>query len=1102
MSDELENAKLEADRARQALQAAPTDPAAQYAVVVALHVLASRYLQAGNQSGSAGLGTEALAVISGTTAASDLLVGMAENLTYVAAYLSPGAEAVDTMLAGVEVFRRERAAAPGPSIDSKLVWALHNLAARYLQAGRQPESAGLGTEASAVVTETAATGDLLLGMAENLTYVAAYVAPGAEAVASDLVAVNVFRRARAAAPGEVIDSKLVWALHGLAARYLQADRQSESAGLGTEAAAIVTATTATGDLLLGMAENLTYVAAYVVPGAEAVASDLVAVDVFRRARAAAPGDVIDSKLVWALHGLAARYLQAGRQPESAGLGTEAAAIVTATTATGDLLLGMAENLLYLASYLPASTEQVDAGTAGWKVFGDFFRADSTNDVYAQKYGWAETLVIQWRVGIGLPPVILLNPDLPPDGRRHFDDGTPVAALSRNPNQMDVFAVGRNGRVQSTWWNGLWRESFELGGAQFPSGSPIGVLSRSPDYMDLFVVGLDGRVRGNWWHGNWGGWYQLGDKTFPERTTIATMSRSADFMDIFAVDQDGHVWGNWWHGTWRGWYQLGDKAFPPGTTISTLSRSPDFMDIFAVAPDGRVWGNWWHGDWRGWYQLGDLVLPAGTTIATMSRSPDFMDIFAVDRDGKVWGNWWHGTWRGWYPMGDKTFPAGTTISTLSRSPDFMDIFAVDRDGKVWGNWWHGTWRDWYQLGDRTFPAGAPIATVSRNDDQMDIFAVRDGGIDSAWWHGDWKPWFRLPWAVHSFTRTVESGGLAALGGWATVSILDDGSTRLYGHLKNSGIDSYGVSLPMLVRPAGNAAVLAFHHYADVGAHEVHEWDEWHPAHSEVLTKLRNYQHGQLESDMQYSSGIADAVRDTLAWTTTIVVGWTPAGLAIAPIVMLGAGLYSLFDEGSMLPGLMAFGTAVWLTGPTGMLVAYPVQQWVGDATTSRGMRENEITWARQIFGEKLPYDDIRITKLIGKNDRAFAGLVHNGKITINMGPEGYDDPFMYRVAIGEKKWGETFAHELTHAWQLEHYDNSAEIARVLARFLQDATGNPYVYGSGAPWHAYNPEAQANIVSDWYARNLQQSRDDFGLGSPQAIADLNFHYIRDHIRTGTT
>jgi hypothetical protein len=44
-----------------------------------------------------------------------------------------------------------------------------------------------------------------------------------------------------------------------------------------------------------------------------------------------------------------------------------------------------------------------------------------------------------------------------------------------------------------------------------AGSPVTAIARYPNHLDLFVVGTDGLVYGTWWDGatGWAGWFQLG-----------------------------------------------------------------------------------------------------------------------------------------------------------------------------------------------------------------------------------------------------------------------------------------------------------------------------------------------------------------------------------------------------------------------------------------------------------------------------------------------------------------------------------------------------------------------------------------------------------------
>ncbi|MGH8897485.1 MAG: hypothetical protein ACRDZ4_10775 [Egibacteraceae bacterium] len=153
------------------------------------------------------------------------------------------------------------------------------------------------------------------------------------------------------------------------------------------------------------------------------------------------------------------------------------------------------------------------------------------------------------------------------GGRVFPQQTSIAALSRNRRQIDLFAVGDDGGVYRAWWNGKpwwnnpWRKSnpwhdwSRVGGRVFPEGTPMAALSRKPDQMDLFAVGGDGGVCSASWNGTWRDWFRVGGRVFPEGTPMAALSRKPDQMDLFAVGGDGGVYGASWNGTWSDWFRL-------------------------------------------------------------------------------------------------------------------------------------------------------------------------------------------------------------------------------------------------------------------------------------------------------------------------------------------------------------------------------------------------------------------------------------------------------------------------------------------------------------------------------------------------------------------
>jgi hypothetical protein len=93
-------------------------------------------------------------------------------------------------------------------------------------------------------------------------------------------------------------------------------------------------------------------------------------------------------------------------------------------------------------------------------------------------------------------------------------GSPISCLSRFQNHIDLFVTGRDGGVYSTFWdaNGGWfNHWFRLVDTNFPDsftvppGSVVSSMSRFQDHIDLFVVGRDGGVYSTFWDAN-GGWF--------------------------------------------------------------------------------------------------------------------------------------------------------------------------------------------------------------------------------------------------------------------------------------------------------------------------------------------------------------------------------------------------------------------------------------------------------------------------------------------------------------------------------------------------------------------------------------------------------------------
>jgi hypothetical protein len=161
--------------------------------------------------------------------------------------------------------------------------------------------------------------------------------------------------------------------------------------------------------------------------------------------------------------------------------------------------------------------------------------------------------------------------------------------------------------------------------------------------------------------------------------------------------------------------------------------------------------------------------------------------------------------------------------------------------------------------------------------------------------------------------------------------------------------------------------------------------------------------------------------------------------------------------------------------------------VGDSLW-RDLNAAEERIARQVFQDTLKLSHVSIAAGIGLHDRPwttpdvashFFSLGFYQAHTIHVGPEGF--------VLGMESTPtrqETLVHELTHVWQ-------AQVAGgylTSAAWHQVVDHDPYQYQPGQRWDAYNVEAQAQIVEDWYARGALED----------GTSDL-FPYIRDVIRS---
>jgi hypothetical protein len=198
-------------------------------------------------------------------------------------------------------------------------------------------------------------------------------------------------------------------------------------------------------------------------------------------------------------------------------------------------------------------------------------------------------------------------------------GRPVYGVSRSQDKLDIFATDTAGVVRTAAWEPAfadgWHGWWEVAGGRALPGSPVTAVSRGPDKLDIFVVGTDGRVWTAAWEpafvDGWHGWWAIGNIQVPIGSPVHAVSRGPDKLDIFVTDVAGVIrtaaWEPAFADGWHGWWEIAGGRAAPGAAVTAVSRSTDKLDVFLVGTDGRIWSAAWEpafaDGWHGWWPIG-------------------------------------------------------------------------------------------------------------------------------------------------------------------------------------------------------------------------------------------------------------------------------------------------------------------------------------------------------------------------------------------------------------------------------------------------------------------------------------------------------------------
>ncbi|HKE97698.1 MAG TPA: hypothetical protein VKG45_02030 [Actinomycetes bacterium] len=758
-----------------------------------------------------------------------------------------------------------------------------------------------------------------------------------------------------------------------------------------------------------------------------------------------------------------------------------------------------------------------------------------------------------------------DPQLWPPVRPRAPLGAELGVAKAHADQnLYAFVVGedqvmRMARHTNGLENEQWSDWVDLPGGTFPLRAPIAAVAPGPGRWQAFAVDTAGQlltVGGTdiTPDGPWAPLPGQGEPFPPGAHVTATLVAPTQWL-VFAIDSTGEVYsaGVRSDGSINP-AMLPGEVFAPGAPIAAVSRKFGHWDLVAFHPDGRMRTIWQgsKGGIQAWGPIGqaDLHFRPGTRITMVGRNDSQLDVFAVGPDGDVktifWSNGWNPEWGSLGGDFSHEHPIGATGRTANK----LDLAAFDHTGQLFVRWWghdEGWNERWGAVGTARWGVVEPIVALLDNVTDGDIpwlhaiWPSVDGTVHHAWWtrfSGRWSLEADIDHVIP--TQTVrrrqhfsEDETDADLWGDVDIQLWSDGTWAAYGRVHDSGIDPYDYAVQVTARSNVDAFAATSYQGGDVdgdlppGGDNDDYWGDlgvngviarsWPAFVDPVVT------HEAHAKNTGLGGFISDLPRLLVLWVGTQAF-FGPAATAAAVIGRALKELAEKLSVDSELVGVFVEYGSAFAMSPYG-IVPLAIRDFIDGVALREliGLRElhpAEKEFARRIFNnpdtpekDTLPFDRMRITKL-SNFGRAVVTPLFNGTILLNLGPGVHEDPVNSTHGDRYPVKGQLFVHELTHAWQVEHWPAEpywagaglVEHIRYQAPWLFWINGIPVEPGDDPyevpetpeerRWRGWGIEQQATLIDNWYELFHDQ------LDSPAALLDWRFRYVRDNLRLGRT
>jgi hypothetical protein len=222
----------------------------------------------------------------------------------------------------------------------------------------------------------------------------------------------------------------------------------------------------------------------------------------------------------------------------------------------------------------------------------------------------------------------------------------VSAVSRSTGKFDIFLTGIDGQV----WTAAYEPAFglrgpwPLPGIRVAEWTPVAAASPVTDELTIFVVDANGKLQTSVWApylGGWTSWRQIGGVQISPGAPVTAISRGYGELELFVTDVNGHIQTTSWYPSFSGWKSIGVAV--PDATVTGVSRHPEQLDIFVVW-NQQVWTQGSPSLSSGfninsWRQIANLRTLEGSAVTAVSRSLDKLDVFVVGFDHNLWTAAW-------------------------------------------------------------------------------------------------------------------------------------------------------------------------------------------------------------------------------------------------------------------------------------------------------------------------------------------------------------------------------------------------------------------------------------------------------------------------------